>query len=1203
MRLPGKVQARVNRATRRLAVRGMAKRSMRPVPARKVPAGEEPAQKASAPKVPDSVLDGMKDRAERSEERLKSPSSVRARAASRTEFRDQSSSEALETAEAAAGNPLEVPIWDGLTLAGNQEVVSYVTPTSAIVETDPANGPAERSVVGSDVPLRSTEGDGSLKPVDLDLERGGAGFEPANPLVATSIPTELADGLKVGESSGLRLSPAESSDSARLVEGRVFYANVDQGHGVADTDVVITPEPRGAEMSWQLRSPASPEALKLDLDLPAGAAVELTSDPQVAKIVRDGKVLSVLSPVIAVDADGRSVKARYELDRGDLVVRVDHRSQDLRYPLFVDPHVADAYQLTYSTPSDTGGVPTGTCDSWESSGWAWWTTHPTKFAKLESCGVLQATGSNTFTAGNYSEWYFTAPRTTYINRVDFNASHTAGNSCVAEGTWSFQTNSWEQGTWHNVPNYNPVTGPEPWFNVQGNPASPNYRGNSCVTFGSWAHAHNPGEGVTANPNPYPYAGNAAVFMHFMKGNSTGSNSWLNGSLLWFKDRDNPTLSELAHPSPAPAGWTKNNVSMTSTVKATDGGFGPGMVTFYIPEDGGVWDFGAPYGTYRPVQSFQVCNPVRKPFCGTTLNGTATYNTSTMPEGDKTVMVNASDAALNTSGLMGWHVRIDRTAPTIATPTGDLYENRNRPDDHRKEGIYTNQAKLHTTITDTLSGAKSAKLAIDRNKDGDYTDSGEDINPDTTPNFGCAQTGIPAYEQCSTTAVPVDYTLNTTTLNDNDYNLQLTATDQAGSTKTLDTWTITVDRQGDIYAATESTVDPTTVGAEIVKHWSRLAGWESRVETPDEIATRRTAQCPGASTPQEQCGEVRDRLLVTAGALSADDGYNVTIGESPDDPRLERVSDLTHPVPPGPVVGSGPIAEAALPWQVLPPAHASTYDYHRYSADGSTNEGDELSTTIHTWVDAATKLPIKVDVTRPDGTESDPTYFSYGRSRKTADELPSDHFAIPRPSAPTSEDQSEYRGASRAVPAVATDRETGSTFRPMRLNLVPQLTLPTGLPCLIGGMLFKSDVDEPNYQPEPTDDPDEAPDRSGPITAVDVTYSLVPSATGCNTSTESFENASLTVSAYARSSTVGQQWLDNYRDEVTTEMAAGASPTLYDTRALLVGGEAATLYLAPFEGGEITALLATSDTVVTLNGSLLRDIPILNQILATLEIVQ
>lgn len=248
---------------------------------------------------------------------------------------------------------------DGLDLPAGVRLDKFTSPTTAKV----VDAKGDDSLLVSTTPVAAAE-NGKLKPLDLSLETGDDGFETARAASDVQIP-ERADEFLTLPEAGVGVRP----DGASAVEGteardRVFYPEI-----APDTDYVATATPRGAEFMWQLRSAAAPQRLGVDLDLPEGATVRIASaltgsrNGGVAEIVRDGKVLANISAPVALDADNFPVAARFVFADGELAVAVEHRGEDVKYPILVDPEVAEVWGWPDFAYNGCGG-PVGSAGRW-----------------------------------------------------------------------------------------------------------------------------------------------------------------------------------------------------------------------------------------------------------------------------------------------------------------------------------------------------------------------------------------------------------------------------------------------------------------------------------------------------------------------------------------------------------------------------------------------------------------------------------------------------------------------------------------------------------------------------------------------------------------------------------------------------------------------------------------------------------------------
>jgi RHS repeat-associated protein len=209
-------------------------------------------------------------------------------------------------------------------------VVGYVNSHEAII----SSSSGRRKLAFSSVPLVTSMAGSVPAPVDLALRKAADGLAPRNPLEPLLIGSRLDEGVSVG-SGGLRLTLQGADVAARRVgASTAFFANV-----ATDTDAEVVPTATGVEMSVTLRSPRSPELLRYVVALPRGASLRPTSG-DLPEVVRDGKVLAVISAPVAVDAQGSSVPVSFSVVGDSLMVRVAHRQGDFAYPILLDPQVS-----------------------------------------------------------------------------------------------------------------------------------------------------------------------------------------------------------------------------------------------------------------------------------------------------------------------------------------------------------------------------------------------------------------------------------------------------------------------------------------------------------------------------------------------------------------------------------------------------------------------------------------------------------------------------------------------------------------------------------------------------------------------------------------------------------------------------------------------------------------------------------------------
>ncbi|MHB8241067.1 MAG: hypothetical protein ACYDHN_03660 [Solirubrobacteraceae bacterium] len=296
---------------------------------------------------------------------------LEADAASRTAYEHLGKAEAVSLA--ARTFQIARPVWQQPGGEGEGTVVSYVNNLAAVEKT-PGGG---QVVVASTVPLRVNNGSG-LAPTSLALKEEGSVLLPENPVVPVAISKQASGGVTFPE--GLQITPvgAGEPEGSAVVGDRVVFANV-----ARDTDLISQPSPGGAEMSWQLRSQASPSDERLLFHLPTGVVLQASSAvPGAVEVVAEGKRVLLVAPPVAQDAEGHSVPVSYNVEGSTLDVHVD-LSEPIHFPVLVDP----VFEGEYGT---FGGANVWT--SWKSN------EHeegcsPQCFSFIEASNLLQ-TGAN-----------------------------------------------------------------------------------------------------------------------------------------------------------------------------------------------------------------------------------------------------------------------------------------------------------------------------------------------------------------------------------------------------------------------------------------------------------------------------------------------------------------------------------------------------------------------------------------------------------------------------------------------------------------------------------------------------------------------------------------------------------------------------------------------------------------------------------------
>lgn len=228
-------------------------------------------------------------------------------------------------------------------------VLRYLNSHEAIVR----SGGGKRLAISS-APLEVSQGGGRLAPVDLHLRSVSGGFAPANPVVPLLIGSQLSGGVEVGR-SGVRLTMQGADVGGQLAgSGAAMFANV-----ATDTDALVLPAATGVELDATLRSPLSPEVFRYEVSLPRGASLKATSRGAV-DVLSGGRLVGVVSPPVAVDAQGSAVPVKMTVAGSSLVLDVAHREASLAYPILVDP----TYTLS-ATDAQGSWAEFGPATSWD----------------------------------------------------------------------------------------------------------------------------------------------------------------------------------------------------------------------------------------------------------------------------------------------------------------------------------------------------------------------------------------------------------------------------------------------------------------------------------------------------------------------------------------------------------------------------------------------------------------------------------------------------------------------------------------------------------------------------------------------------------------------------------------------------------------------------------------------------------------------
>jgi len=657
-------------ATRRRAALALLTVLVLPVSAAAVAADNPAGSTLNDPQLERDVIQQLEAAKERERQRA-TPEAAEARQRSRSAYADKSGAEALELAKTTFPKPLTSPLFDATDLPG-QEIVRAVDDNTALVRDD---GSGQKGLLEAREPLVANDETGDKAPVDLDLGRDGSHLESENPSVPVTVGDSAAEGLRFERPNfSLRLAGAADSE-AQLVEGRAFYPKVN-----TDTDLIVTPTEGGVEISAQLRSASSPESLPLDFDAPAGSELRRKLDsPGDVELVAAGKQLAQIASPMVVDADGESVPASYAIEGDKLVLKIDHRSRDLRYPLLADPRVSEGYdwhnnvsaQAPWSFVNDAGsglfGGDLGTFSNWGK-------------------GLRIYTKPNTNIDGlKFARWTFpTTPGDSYYTRFNYwwfaHQPSPPGSGPTTCATLALQSNTnFAAPTYDVARNYcNANIGPGETQNL-------------CV-----AENGNP-----ADPCDYNHGtrNNIPLFRLSTWGNAYRAQAvTLTGQvLLVASDRTDPNLTS-QHTDTA---WLDGYGNQPVALSGTDGGLGMQNLRIFGPN--GFSKVATAHVSNNPAQP--ICTGSYGSRCPETMTATLDFDKGAMPEGESTWHADAIDIIQRPDPTVpSWKVRLDRTAPSDPALSGALA--------NESADLYGSHRDLEIDAHDDHAGVKSVEIQVD-----------------------------------------------------------------------------------------------------------------------------------------------------------------------------------------------------------------------------------------------------------------------------------------------------------------------------------------------------------------------------------------------------------------------------------------------------------------------------------------------------------
>jgi hypothetical protein len=671
---------------------------------------QDPSPRAAIPdptRVPEEAVDLE---AARQEAHRNSAAGRDERAASRSSFRGQSDAQALATARDKFAGLLTSPPLRWPALRSGQELRGYLGDARAVV----AEPSGRLGVIDSTLPLRGETPAGAKAPIDLGLVESGGAYAPRSAAATVRIPRSSSDELRFPDQSfGVSLDRARAQ-AATISSNKAFFANV-----ADDSDLILEPRPLGAELSVVLRSPAAPTSIPLRFALSGAQRLERSGDGTV-KIADGGKKVGWVGPASAQDAQGRSVPVSYRLDGDRLVMEVD-TSGELAYPVLVDPPLGVYDNNGTSVGS---GNPAGwTWKNWDQATYAdgvgepntTWSVcnnsgsffKPFYFCQGSLSGTLTAGGplfvkANTawnYGAGQWAEWIKPALKDpdgqSYVYITQFHAAnlgHGVNRSKWFAGVWTPWTFNWETGKVLSETGV-PLNSTYAYYETPNALSSSNTR-YIYVRNGQTTDAISPANvpafgikitsaGVTGSPLAFGSIGGGATIS---------------------SERTAPTLDAEAHTTAPPGGWV-DSYSDSVSVTARDHGFGMGTITASGPGLSATKTACTPNGGPTGEQSLYDTP------CALTLAMPSTAYTA--PEGINDYRITAKDLVTNQDPGQDetWQVKVDRSAPTINSLSGPLWDDRNLADEEgtTDRGVINAPASVTVDATDGVSPSGAASL--------------------------------------------------------------------------------------------------------------------------------------------------------------------------------------------------------------------------------------------------------------------------------------------------------------------------------------------------------------------------------------------------------------------------------------------------------------------------------------------------------------
>jgi Ca2+-binding RTX toxin-like protein len=582
---------------------------------------------------------------QRHAEQLASPESVTQRETSKQAFGDFGSAEAEALLRSVFGSVLENLNQDPARFLSDAKV-DRVSEGGATVTSE-----GDAQLLETNIPVQAEEENGELGTVNLDLAESTEGWAPENPLVDLTIGNSADEGIELGD-EGLTVTQtgADQAVAKPLGDKNLFFSEVDAG---TDTDLVVAPVSSGVELLDLLRSSDSPESLRFHFDLPADSELRAGPGGSAEVVDAEGKASALIPKPWAMDAQETQVPVEMTVEGDSIVLSVEHREQDLAYPILVDPTIYQDWDSWY-LGQGLGGLGAW---RWQQSASAPWVGHGTSdstgFPGYEGKGLFVTTTTAGSVAGQqWGQWIYSAPNgDSYLSSATISPFWRNNRGCTNYYPYDYDGMWIESSGWHQL-----------LFN-QANEFS-------SSTLNQWGEAVIIGMSTDSSTTSLPCARDLMI----------------GGVGIWLDDWQVPWMTILA---PLPSTWVKKDATArTVEIKGTDAGLGVQKIRMYAGAKEWNWDQAFCAGTYEDR-------------CATERTGKISYTTEGVgAEGKVNVGFQVIDPT-DKRGTVERTLMIDGTAPTVAL-SGELTGSSYNLAVEAKDG----------TSTEPRSGVKEVKVYLD-----------------------------------------------------------------------------------------------------------------------------------------------------------------------------------------------------------------------------------------------------------------------------------------------------------------------------------------------------------------------------------------------------------------------------------------------------------------------------------------------------------